>query len=137
MQKLIFSVVGGVAAYMLTNFIVSFAVNDPRHILFLLCPAAAAIVADLWHAKAAPILSGSHLAAVFLPVIIMFAIQLGLTTLSGAARGGAGYYLSALGIYLAVAAAAFAVSAFVRTVLFSYSFDPEAAELSAYSAARL
>ena len=131
MRSYLMPFLGGMVAYMAVNVVVTMLTTSNQSPLFFLCPFVAALVADLWHARLAPVLSVEHLSVVFVPTLIMGLVQIVIAIALGGAFGALGYYLLALLLYLVVAGAAFAVSAMVRTLVFGYGYDADQ-EASAY-----
>lgn len=122
---------GALVAYMVVNIVVTIMTTSDQSPLFFLCPLVAALVADLWHARWAPVLSVEHVSVVFIPTLIMGLVQIVFVIALGGAFGALGYYLLALLLYLVVAGATFLVSAMVRILVFGYGYDTDQ-EASAY-----
>lgn len=125
MRSYILPCLGALVAYMVVNIVVTMLTTFNQSPLFFLCPFVAALVADLWHARFAPVLSVEHLSVVFVPTLIMGLVQIVIAIALGGAFGALGYYLLALLLYLVVAGAAFAVSAMVRILVFGYGYDAD------------
>lgn len=121
-------VIAGATAYAVVNALLSMASTNPRSILYFLCPVVSAIVADIWHAKRARVLSSLHLMVVLLPTVIMYAVQLGFALTVSTPMGGPGYYALALLTYCVASLIGFAMSATVRTLVFDYGYDTDQAE---------
>lgn len=125
MRSYLLPFLGAMVAYVVANVVVTMSASSNGSILFLLCPAVAAIVADLWHARVSPILSAEHISVVFLPTVVMFAVQILFAVTISTPMGGIGYYMVAFLLYLLVAGLGFAASALVRTLIFGFGYDPD------------
>lgn len=132
MQKTVFAIIGGIAAYVVLNVIVSKVSSDPQSAFFLLCPLGAAVLSDLWHARVSPILSALHLFAVYVPVVLMGFVQVMIAVATSGEFASVGWYLAGLAINLVVATVGFSASAAVRSMVFDYRFDADTAEPVSY-----
>ena len=131
MRSYLLPFLAALVSYVVVNVLLMMLVASDQSPLFFLCPLVAAVVADIWHARMAPVYSVEHVSLVFLPILVIGLAQMAIAIAVGSAIGNIGYYLLALLLYLVVAGVAFAVSAMVRILVFGYGYDTDQ-EAAAY-----